>query len=161
MRMTAFVALLMLTACDQAPAGDPLLAPPVTEAGAEATQAPAAGVEGWETDTSAYALIGATGLTAYFGMLDVGRPQPGDTVAVSDLAFSVLQFAGPRATRWAWPARWWPAACRPPRGGRRRPRRCTRPTSCWACGCDWSFQPEAVNSSFRAPTSASMVARPA
>lgn len=60
MRVTAFVAFLMATACDQAPAGDPLLAPPVTEAGAEATQAPTASVEGWETDTSAYALIGAT-----------------------------------------------------------------------------------------------------
>ncbi|OYX49817.1 MAG: hypothetical protein B7Y90_06035 [Alphaproteobacteria bacterium 32-64-14] len=60
MRMTAFAAFLMLTACDQAPASDPLPAPPVVEAGAETTQAPVAVIEGWETDTSAYALIGAT-----------------------------------------------------------------------------------------------------
>ena len=33
--------------------------------------------------------LGVTGLTAYFGLLDVGRPQPGDTVAVSGAAGAV------------------------------------------------------------------------
>lgn len=31
-------------------------------------------------------VLGTTGLTAYFGMLDVGQPQPGDTVVVSAAA---------------------------------------------------------------------------
>jgi len=32
------------------------------------------------------ALLGTTGLTAYFGLFDVGRPKPGDTVVVSGAA---------------------------------------------------------------------------
>ena len=38
--------------------------------------------------------LGVTGLTAYFGLLDVGRPQPGDTVAVSGAAGAVGSVAG-------------------------------------------------------------------
>ncbi len=34
-------------------------------------------------------VLGITGLTAYFGMLDVGRPQPGETVLVSGAAGAV------------------------------------------------------------------------
>ena len=39
--------------------------------------------------------VGATGLTAYFGLLDVGRPRPGDTVVVSGAAGAVGQIVGP------------------------------------------------------------------
>jgi hypothetical protein len=39
-------------------------------------------------------VLGATGLTAYFGVLDVGRPLPGDTVVVSAAAGAVGSVAG-------------------------------------------------------------------
>jgi NADPH-dependent curcumin reductase CurA len=39
-------------------------------------------------------VLGATGFTAYFGLLDVGRPRPGDTVVVSAAAGAVGQIAG-------------------------------------------------------------------
>jgi NADPH:quinone reductase len=39
-------------------------------------------------------VLGATGLTAYFGMLDVARPAPGDTVVVSGAAGAVGSVAG-------------------------------------------------------------------
>lgn len=39
-------------------------------------------------------VLGATGLTAYFGLVDVGRPKPGDTVVVSGAAGAVGQVAG-------------------------------------------------------------------
>ena len=39
-------------------------------------------------------VLGATGLTAYFGLFDVGRPNPGDTVVVSGAAGAVGQIAG-------------------------------------------------------------------
>jgi hypothetical protein len=38
--------------------------------------------------------LGTTGLTAYFGLLDVGRPRPGDTVVVSGAAGAVGQLVG-------------------------------------------------------------------
>ena len=38
--------------------------------------------------------LGATGFTAYFGLLDVGKPKPGDTVVVSGAAGAVGQIAG-------------------------------------------------------------------
>jgi NADPH-dependent curcumin reductase CurA len=38
--------------------------------------------------------LGMTGLTAYFGMLEVGRPEPGDTVLVSGAAGAVGSVAG-------------------------------------------------------------------
>ena len=38
--------------------------------------------------------LGITGLTAYFGLLDVGRPKPGDTVVVSGAAGAVGSIAG-------------------------------------------------------------------
>jgi NADPH:quinone reductase len=38
--------------------------------------------------------VGATGFTAYFGLLDVGRPKPGDTVVVSAAAGAVGQVVG-------------------------------------------------------------------
>jgi NADPH-dependent curcumin reductase CurA len=38
--------------------------------------------------------LGMTGLTAYFGLLDVGRPQPGQTVVVSGAAGAVGSVAG-------------------------------------------------------------------
>jgi NADPH-dependent curcumin reductase CurA len=38
--------------------------------------------------------LGMTGLTAYFGMLDVGKAQPGDTVVVSGAAGAVGSVAG-------------------------------------------------------------------
>jgi NADPH-dependent curcumin reductase len=39
-------------------------------------------------------VLGMTGLTAYFGLLDVGRPEPGQTVVVSGAAGSVGSIAG-------------------------------------------------------------------
>lgn len=39
-------------------------------------------------------ILGITGLTAYFGLLDVGRPKPGDTVAVSGAAGATGSVAG-------------------------------------------------------------------
>jgi NADPH-dependent curcumin reductase CurA len=42
---------------------------------------------------TALSLLGITGLTAYFGLLDVGAPKPGDTVVVSGAAGSTGSFA--------------------------------------------------------------------
>ena len=39
-------------------------------------------------------VLGLTGLTAYFGLLDIGRPQPGQTVVVSGAAGAVGSVAG-------------------------------------------------------------------
>jgi NADPH-dependent curcumin reductase CurA len=39
-------------------------------------------------------VLGITGLTAYFGLLEVGRPAPGDTVVVSGAAGAVGQVVG-------------------------------------------------------------------
>ena len=39
-------------------------------------------------------VLGITGLTAYFGLFDVGRPKPGDTVVVSGAAGAVGQIVG-------------------------------------------------------------------
>ena len=38
--------------------------------------------------------LGITGLTAYFGLLEIGKPQPGDTVVVSGAAGAVGSVAG-------------------------------------------------------------------
>jgi NADPH-dependent curcumin reductase CurA len=39
-------------------------------------------------------VLGATGLTAYFGLFDIGRPKPGDTIVVSAAAGAVGQVVG-------------------------------------------------------------------
>jgi len=39
-------------------------------------------------------VLGITGLTAYFGMLDIGKPRPGETVLVSGAAGAVGSIAG-------------------------------------------------------------------
>jgi NADPH:quinone reductase len=44
--------------------------------------------------TLALHVVGATGFTAYFGLLDVCRPKPGDTVVVSGAAGAVGQVVG-------------------------------------------------------------------
>jgi NADPH-dependent curcumin reductase CurA len=44
--------------------------------------------------SSALGVLGMTGLTAYFGLLDVGKPQPGETVLVSGAAGAVGSVAG-------------------------------------------------------------------
>jgi NADPH:quinone reductase len=44
--------------------------------------------------TLALHVVGATGFTAYFGLFDVGRPTPGDTVVVSGAAGAVGQIVG-------------------------------------------------------------------
>jgi NADPH-dependent curcumin reductase CurA len=44
--------------------------------------------------TLALHAVGATGFTAYFGLLDVAEPRPGDTVVVSGAAGAVGQIAG-------------------------------------------------------------------
>ena len=49
---------------------------------------------GLEPPTLALHVLGATGLTAYFGLFDVGRPRAGDTVVVSGAAGAVGQIAG-------------------------------------------------------------------
>jgi NADPH-dependent curcumin reductase CurA len=44
--------------------------------------------------TLALHVVGLTGMTAYFGLLDVGHPRPGDTVVVSGAAGAVGQVVG-------------------------------------------------------------------
>jgi NADPH-dependent curcumin reductase CurA len=44
--------------------------------------------------TLALHAVGATGMTAYFGLLDVGQPRPGETVVVSGAAGAVGQIVG-------------------------------------------------------------------
>jgi hypothetical protein len=50
--------------------------------------------EALDPPTLALHVVGQTGLTAYFGLLDVGRPRPGDTVVVSGAAGAVGQVVG-------------------------------------------------------------------
>jgi NADPH-dependent curcumin reductase CurA len=47
-----------------------------------------------EPPTLALHAVGATGMTAYFGLFDVGEPRPGDTVVVSGAAGAVGQIVG-------------------------------------------------------------------
>src|SRR3989442_3813714 len=47
-----------------------------------------------EPPTLALHAIGLTGFTAYFGLFDIGKPRPGDTVVVSGAAGAVGQIAG-------------------------------------------------------------------
>jgi NADPH-dependent curcumin reductase CurA len=49
---------------------------------------------GLEPPTLALHVVGTTGLTAYIGLFDVGKPQPGDTVVVSAAHGAVGQIAG-------------------------------------------------------------------
>jgi NADPH-dependent curcumin reductase CurA len=49
---------------------------------------------GLEPPTLALHVVGATGLTAYFGLFDVGKPRAGDTVVVSSAAGAVGQVVG-------------------------------------------------------------------
>jgi NADPH:quinone reductase len=44
--------------------------------------------------TLALHVVGTNGFTAYFGLFDIGRPKPGDTVAVSGAAGAVGQLVG-------------------------------------------------------------------
>ena len=44
--------------------------------------------------TAFMSVLGATGLTAYFGLLDIGKPQPGETVVVSAAAGAVGSVVG-------------------------------------------------------------------
>ena len=44
--------------------------------------------------TAYMSVLGATGLTAWFGMVDIGRPEPGETVVVSAAAGAVGSIAG-------------------------------------------------------------------
>jgi NADPH-dependent curcumin reductase CurA len=61
---------------------------------------------------SSLSWLGMPGITAYFGLLDVGRPRPSDTVVVSAASGAVGQLVGQiRQTRGM------------PRGGSRRRRR--------------------------------------
>jgi NADPH:quinone reductase len=50
--------------------------------------------EGLEPPSLALHVVGMTGLAAYFGLLDVGQPRPGDTVVVSAAAGAVGQITG-------------------------------------------------------------------
>ncbi len=49
---------------------------------------------GLEPPTLALHVVGTTGLTAYIGLFDVGKPRPGDTVVVSAAHGAVGQIAG-------------------------------------------------------------------
>ena len=49
---------------------------------------------GLEPPSLALHVLGATGLTAYFGLFDVGKPLPGETVIVSGAAGAVGQVVG-------------------------------------------------------------------
>src|SRR6267142_427488 len=48
----------------------------------------------FEPPTLALHAVGLTGFTAYFGLFDIGKPRPGDTVVVSAAAGAVGQIAG-------------------------------------------------------------------
>ena len=45
-------------------------------------------------DTAFLGALGATGMTAYFGLLDIGKPKPGETVVVSAAAGAVGSVVG-------------------------------------------------------------------
>ena len=47
-----------------------------------------------ETPTAYLGVLGVTGLTAYFGMLDIGRPNQGETAVISAAAGAVGSVAG-------------------------------------------------------------------
>ncbi len=47
--------------------------------------------------SAALGVLGSTGLTGYFGMMEVGKPKPGDTVVVSGAAGAVGSVAGQAA----------------------------------------------------------------
>jgi NADPH-dependent curcumin reductase CurA len=49
---------------------------------------------GLEPSTLALHAVGATGMTAYFGLFDVGKPRAGDTVVVSGASGAVGQIVG-------------------------------------------------------------------
>ncbi|MFB6310418.1 MAG: NADP-dependent oxidoreductase [Salinirussus sp.] len=49
-------------------------------------------------DSAILHVLGGTGRTAYFGLLDIGRPRPGDTVVISAAAGAVGSVAGQIAT---------------------------------------------------------------
>ena len=51
-------------------------------------------VDGTAPASTALHVLGMTGLTAYFGLLEVGRPLPGDTVVVSAASGAVGQVVG-------------------------------------------------------------------
>ena len=53
-----------------------------------------AGAGGGDAAGEMLGLLGMTGLTAYFGMIDVGRPQPGDAVLVTAAAGATGSIAG-------------------------------------------------------------------
>ncbi|HVT36268.1 MAG TPA: NADP-dependent oxidoreductase [Nevskiaceae bacterium] len=44
--------------------------------------------------TATMGVLGATGMTAYFGLTDIGKPQPGETVVISAAAGAVGSIAG-------------------------------------------------------------------
>src|SRR3990167_1418065 len=44
--------------------------------------------------TAYMSVLGATGLTAYFGLMDIGKPKPGETVVVSAAAGAVGSIVG-------------------------------------------------------------------
>ncbi len=44
--------------------------------------------------TATLGVLGATGMTAYFGLLDIGKPKPGETVVISAAAGAVGSIAG-------------------------------------------------------------------
>ena len=79
-------------------------------------------------------ILGLNGVTAYFGLLDLGRPRPGDTVVVSTAAGSVGSAVGQIAALSGCPRSVLPAA-RPSAGHASRPSATTprsttrRPTS--------------------------------
>ena len=51
-------------------------------------------IEGVTDQLAMLAVYGSTGATAYFGMTDIGRPQPGETVVVSAAAGATGSLAG-------------------------------------------------------------------
>jgi NADPH-dependent curcumin reductase CurA len=66
--------------------------------------------------STALGVLGLNGLTAYFGLLEVGQPKAGETVVVSTAAGAVGSCVGQRQWVRAWSSAAWP---RWPRGTHR------------------------------------------
>src|SRR5258708_4395407 len=55
------------------------------------------------SDTAFLGVLGVTGITAYFGMMDIAKPQKGETLVVSAAAGATGEVAGQNGKSQGWP----------------------------------------------------------